>query len=36
MRGVSDRSKIVFLMLLIVFLGGIGAFWLDYIGTNRH
>ncbi|HPS58994.1 MAG TPA: flagellar protein FlbB [Spirochaetota bacterium] len=35
MRGVSDRSKIVFLMLLIVFLGGIGAFWLDYIGIVK-
>lgn len=35
MRGVSDRSKIIFLMLLIIFLGGIGAFWLDYIGIVK-
>ena len=35
MRGVSDRSKIMFLMLLIIFLGGIGAFWLDYIGIVK-
>lgn len=32
MRGVSDKSKIIFLMLLIFFLLGIGAFWMDYIG----
>ncbi len=32
MRGVTDRSKIVFLIMLIFFLTGIGAFWLDYIG----
>ena len=35
MRGVSDRSKIIFLMLLIVFLAGIGAFWMDYIGIIK-
>jgi len=32
MRGVSDRSKIMFLVLLIIFLAGIASFWLDYIG----
>lgn len=35
MRGVTDRSKIIFLMLLIIFLGGIGALWLDYIGIVK-
>ncbi len=32
MRGVSDRSKIIYLVVLIIFLSGIGLFWLDYIG----
>jgi hypothetical protein len=28
---VSDRSKIIYLLILIVFLAGLGIFWLDYI-----
>lgn len=28
---VSDRSKIIYLLILIVFLAGLGVFWLDYI-----
>ena len=28
---VSDRSKILFLFILIIFLACIGVFWLDYI-----
>ena len=32
MRGVSERSKVLYLMLLILFLSAIGFFWLDYIG----
>ncbi len=33
MRGVSDRSKIVYLVILIFFLSGIGLFWIDYLGV---
>jgi len=33
MRGVSERSKIIYLTVLIIFLSGIGLFWLDYIGV---
>lgn len=29
---VSDRSKIIYLMILILFIIGIGFFWLDHIG----
>jgi len=32
MRGVSDKSKVLYLLLLIFFLSAIGVFWLDYIG----
>ncbi len=32
MRGVSDKSKVLYLFILIIFLSGIGFFWLDYIG----
>jgi len=28
---VSDRSKIIYLLILIIFLAGLGIFWLDYI-----
>lgn len=28
---VSDRSKIIYLLILILFLSGLGVFWLDYI-----
>ncbi len=29
---VSDKSKLVYLILLIIFIFGLGFFWLDYIG----
>ncbi|MBP7901961.1 MAG: hypothetical protein KA015_03990, partial [Spirochaetes bacterium] len=29
---VSDKSKIIFLFLIIVFLLGVGVLWLDYMG----
>jgi len=29
---VSNRSKIIYLIILIVFLAGVGVFWLDNIG----
>lgn len=32
MRGVSEKSKVLYLLLLIFFLSSIGVFWLDYIG----
>ena len=32
MRGVSEKSKMLYLVLLIFFLSAIGVFWLDYIG----
>lgn len=32
MRRVSEKSKILYLLLLIFFLSAIGIFWLDYIG----
>ncbi len=32
MKGVSDKSKVLYLLLLIFFLSAIGLFWLDYIG----
>jgi flagellar protein FlbB len=32
MAHVSDKSKILYLLLVIFFLLGVGAFWLDYIG----
>jgi flagellar protein FlbB len=28
---VSDKSKIIYLLILIIFLAGLGVFWLDYI-----
>jgi len=28
---VSEKSKIIYLLILIVFLAGLGIFWLDYI-----
>ena len=37
MRGVSDRAKIIYLLLLILFISGFGMFWLDSIGmVNLH
>ena len=32
MRGVSEKAKIIYLIILIVFISGFGVFWLDYIG----
>jgi len=32
MNMISDRSKILYLIIFIVFLGAFGAFWLDHIG----
>jgi flagellar protein FlbB len=32
MRNISERSKIIYLLLLLVFIAGIFFFWLDYIG----
>lgn len=32
MRRVSEKSKMLYLLLLIFFLSAIGIFWLDYIG----
>ena len=29
---VSNRSKILYLVILIFFLAGVGVFWLDNIG----
>ncbi len=32
MRSVSEKSKAIYLIILIVFVTTIGLFWLDYIG----
>jgi len=32
MRNVSDRARIIYLVILIVFIAVFGLFWLDYIG----
>ncbi|MCP4132308.1 MAG: hypothetical protein GY754_15155 [bacterium] len=32
MANLSDRSKIIYLFILILFLAGFGLFWMDYIG----
>lgn len=32
MKKISDRSKIIYLLLLLVFVGALGLFWMDYIG----
>ncbi|MBN2158348.1 MAG: flagellar protein FlbB [Spirochaetes bacterium] len=32
MRNISNRAKILYLILLIFFISGFGLFWLDYIG----
>ena len=32
MRNISNRSKILYLVLLILFISGGGLFWMDYIG----
>lgn len=32
MRNISDRSKILYLVMLILFIIAFGLFWMDYIG----
>ena len=32
MKIVSDKSKIIYLVILIIFISAVGLFWLDYIG----
>jgi hypothetical protein len=32
MRNISDRSKIIYLLMLIFFIIAFGMFWMDYIG----
>ena len=32
MNAISNRSKILYLILLIIFIIGFGLFWMDYIG----
>lgn len=32
MAHVSEKSKLLYLVILIIFLVGVGFFWLDYIG----
>ncbi|OHD63998.1 MAG: hypothetical protein A2176_15920 [Spirochaetes bacterium RBG_13_51_14] len=32
MRNISNRAKILYLVLLIIFISGFGLFWMDYIG----
>lgn len=32
MTNISNRAKILYLILLILFISGFGLFWLDYIG----
>lgn len=32
MRRVTDKSKILYLIILIIFVLAVGLFWLDYIG----
>ncbi len=32
MRNISDRSKIIYLVMLILFIIAFGLFWMDYIG----
>jgi flagellar protein FlbB len=32
MLNISNRAKILYLILLILFIGGFGLFWMDYIG----
>lgn len=32
MRNVSDRARIIYLVILIIFIAVFGLFWLDYIG----
>ncbi|MCU0822512.1 MAG: hypothetical protein MUC95_08575 [Spirochaetes bacterium] len=32
MKNVSDKSKIMFLVIIIIFILAVGLFWLEYIG----
>lgn len=32
MRMVSDKAKILYLIIFIIFISGFGMFWMDYIG----
>ena len=32
MRNISNRAKIIYLLLLILFISAFGIFWMDYIG----
>jgi hypothetical protein len=32
MQNLSNRSKVIYLLLLILFICGFGLFWMDYIG----
>ncbi|HOW82574.1 MAG TPA: hypothetical protein PK573_08445 [Spirochaetota bacterium] len=35
MRNLSNRAKVIYLMILIFFISAFGLFWLDYIGMIR-
>jgi flagellar protein FlbB len=32
MRNISNRAKIIYLLMLIIFISAFGVFWMDYIG----
>jgi flagellar protein FlbB len=32
MNNISNKAKIIYLLILIVFISGFGLFWMDYIG----
>lgn len=32
MKSVSNKAKIIYLLILILFISGSGVFWMDYIG----
>ncbi len=32
MRNISNRAKVLYLLILIVFISGAGLFWMDHIG----
>ena len=32
MKNVSNRMKVIYLLILIIFISVFGLFWLDYIG----
>ena len=35
MRNLSKRAKILYLLILIIFIMGFGLFWMDYIGLIK-